>query len=449
MVVETKSRARIARECGALALLVLLAAMPVWAGDSLPTLPVDRDARFLGVETCGSSECHGSSEAWRNATVSMKERLIWQAHDQHAKAFASLSSDAGRAIASKLGIADATQAPECLSCHSTHVPAAQRGPKFSLENGVGCESCHGPGGQFLSTHMQTTSQHAGNVAAGMYPTDQAAPRAALCLSCHQGDAKRSLGHMHYGAGHPRLRFELDTYGALQPYHFLADADYRRRKPMASHLALWAAGQVRTAEQLLGQVKSAHGQGMFPELGNYDCQTCHRPIAVDPDHKPRAGVAPGALSLNDAPLVVLRALAAVAAPAEAAALREDSHALQGALGDVAKRDRLIEKLKARVATLANAMDTRRDQSGDVAAVVAALFAEARAEQPLAFAAAESLAMSLATLLAADYEQQGLSAEQYQRASQALDGVYAAVGDERSYRAKTFVAALDRLASAVAK
>jgi hypothetical protein len=96
-----------------------------------------------------------------------------------------------------------------------------------------------------------------------------------------------------------------------------------------------------------------------------------------------------------------------------------------------------------------VDTRRDQSGDVAAVVAALFAEARAEQPLAFAAAESLAMSLATLLAADYEQQGLSAEQYQRASQALDGVYAAVGDERSYRAKTFVAALDRLAVAVAK
>lgn len=83
------------------------------------------------------------------------------------------------------------------------------------------------------------------------------------------------------------------------------------------------------------------------------------------------------------------------------------------------------------------------------MVAALFAEARAEPPLAFAAAESIAMSAATLIAADYEQQGLSAEQYQRASRALDGVYAAVDDERSYRAKTFVAALDQLAAAVAK
>ncbi len=449
MLVEAKSTARIARECGALALLVLLAAMPARAGEALPTLPVDRDARFVGVETCGSSQCHASPEAWRNATVSMKERLIWEAHDKHAKAFTALTSDAGRAMAKKLGIEDASQAPQCLSCHSTYVPAAQRGPKFSLENGVGCESCHGPGGQFLSTHVQTTSQHASNVAAGMYPTNQPAARAALCLSCHQGDDKRMLGHTLYGAGHPRLRFELDTYGALQPYHFVADADYRRRKPMASHLHLWAAGQLRAAEQLLAQVESAHGQGLFPELANYDCQTCHRPIAVDAEHQPRAGAAPGALSLNDAPLVVLRALAAVTAPAAAAALREDSHALQGALTDVARRDRVIEKLKGRVAALANAMDTRGEQSGDVAAVVAALFAEAKAEQPLAFGAAESLAMSLATLIAADYEQQGLSAEGYQRAGQALDGVYAAVGDERSYRAKTFVAALDQLAAAVAK
>ena len=449
MLVAAKSRARTARECGALALLVLLAALPARAAETLPTLPVDRDARFLGVETCGSSQCHASPEAWRNATVSMRERRIWEAHDQHAKAFASLRSDAGRAIAHKLGIDDASQAPQCLSCHTTYVPVAQRGPKFSLEHGVGCESCHGPGGQFLSTHVQPTSQHASNVAAGLYPTNQAAPRAALCLSCHQGDDKRTLGHSLYGAGHPRLRFELDTYGALQPYHFLADADYRRRKPLASHLRLWAAGQLRAAEQLLTQVKSAHRQGMFPELANYDCQTCHRPIAVDGDHQPRAGAAPGALSLNDAPLVVLRALASVAAPHESGALRQDSHALQAALADVARRDRLIEKLKTRVASLALAVDNRGEQSGDVGAVVAALFAEARAEQPLAFGAAESIAMSAATLIAADYEQQGLSAEQYQRASQALDGVYAAVGDERSYRAKTFVAALDQLAAAVAR
>ena len=449
MTVQKIAPGRLARECGAFALLVLLAALPVRAGERLPSLPVDSDARFLGVETCGSSQCHGSSEPWRNATVSMKERFIWQAHDKHAQAFASLSSEAGRAIAAKLGLADASQAPQCLSCHSTFVPLAQRGPKFSLDDGVGCESCHGPGSQFLATHVQPTAQHAGNIAAGLYPTNQPAPRAALCMSCHQGDDKRQLGHALYGAGHPRLRFELDTYGALQPYHFVADADYRRRKPLASHLRLWAAGQLRAAEQLLAQVKRAHGQGLFPELANYDCLTCHRPIGVDAEHQPRAGVAPGALSLNDAPLVVLRALASVAAPSEAGRLREDSHELQGALADTTHRDRVLEKLKNRLTTLAKAMEDRGEQRGDLKAVITALCAEAHTEQPLAFAAAESIAMSAATLLAADYEQQGLSAARYQRASLALDSVYVAVGDDRSYRAKTFVAALDQLAAAVAK
>lgn len=90
-----------------------------------------------------------------------------------------------------------------------------------------------------------------------------------------------------------------------------------------------------------------------------------------------------------------------------------------------------------------MNARREQSGDLAAVTRALFAEARAEQLRARPTAprESRHGASRNLIAADYEQQGLSAEQYERASHALDGVYAAVGDERSYRAKTFVAALD--------
>ena len=269
------------------------------------------------------------------------------------------------------------------------------------------------------------------------------------MSCHQGDDKRQVNHTLYGAGHPRLRFELDTYGALQPYHFVADADYRRRKPMASHLRLWAAGQLHAAEQMLAQVKRAHGRGLFPELAAYDCITCHRPIGADGEYQPRAGVTPGSLSLNDAPLVVWRALARVAAPAEADRLRARSHALLGVLADTALRDRVLEKLKIQLGMLAKAVENRDAQRGDVQAVLTSLAAEARAEQPLAFAAAESIAMSAATLLTAEYEQQGLSAERYAQASKALDQVYAAVGDERSYRAKTFVVALNALAIAVAR
>lgn len=426
---------------------LLLASAAAAAGDALPSLPVERDARFLGVDTCGSSECHGSQEPWRNATVSMKERLVWQAHDPHAKAYEHLAGEQGQAIARKFGVADATTAPECLVCHSTFVPAAQRGPKFTLSAGVGCESCHGPGSQFLKAHVQPTSRHADSVAAGMYPTELAAPRAALCLSCHQGDARRGISHALYGAGHPRLRFELDTYGAAQPSHYLADADYRRRKPLASHLELWAAGQLRAARLLLDQVARAHDKGLFPELANYDCQACHRPIGTDADYRPRPGVGPGGLSVNDAPLLALRALASVVAPAEVDGLRADTHALQTALFDRERRAATVARLGARLDTLTRAWEARGRQDGDTAAVLGALLALARGEAALGYGAAETIAMASATLVAAGFEQQTLAADKYARANQALDGIYAAVEDERHYRAKNFVAALAGLATAL--
>lgn len=415
--------------------------------DGAPTLPADRDARFLGVDTCGSSECHGSPEPWRNATVLMKERLIWEAHDAHAKAHASLSDERGQRIAKNLGLADATQAPECLACHSTFVPAAQRGPKFRLEAGVGCESCHGPGGSFLRTHVQPTSRHATNVAAGMYPTTNPEARATLCLSCHQGDAKRRISHRLYGAGHPRLRFELDTYSVNQPYHFNPDADYRRRKPLATHFSMWASGQLGAARMLLDALAdpSRTHAGLFPELAQYDCHACHQAIGDDPGHRPRPGLAAGAPSLNDAPLVALRGLAAVLEPSLAERLRDETRALQRAVGEPGRRDAALAGLARTLHELETRLAGRAEQPTDGRAAARALNAVVANEQPLPFIAAEATAMSLSTLLLAEREAGRIADADYARVDRALDAIYAALGDERTYRPAVLaeaVAALDR-------
>lgn len=415
------------------------------AAAEVPTLPADRDARFLGVDTCGSSECHGSPTPWRNATVLMRERLIWEAHDPHAKAHASLSSDAGKRIASNLGLADATQAPECLSCHSTFVPAAQRGPKFRLETGVGCESCHGPGGSFLRTHMQVTSKHETNIAAGMFPTTNPEARAALCLSCHQGDAQRRISHRIYGAGHPRLRFELDTYSVNQPYHFNPDADYRRRKPTSSHFRLWAAGQLGAARTLLAQLgdPAQARAGIFPELAQYDCHACHQQIGDDPGYKPRPGLKAGAPTLIDAPLVALRGLSAVIAPALTDRLRDETRALQRAVTDVDGRAAALATLARTLGELDAALAARAEQDGDGRAVALALNAMVADEMPLPFSAAEATAMSLSTLLLADREAGRLAEADYVRINQALDGIYAALGDEKTYRPAALASAVGAL------
>lgn len=173
------------------AALSMLLAMPLQAA-----APVDGPGRFLGVNTCGNSQCHDSAEPWRNATVLMHERRIWQEQDPHARAYETLRGEPAQRIASRLGLGAATQAEPCLACHSTRVPKAQQGPAFRVEMGIGCESCHGAGGNFLSTHVQPTATHAGNLAAGMYPLSDPQARAALCASCHVGDTQRlSLIHI--------------------------------------------------------------------------------------------------------------------------------------------------------------------------------------------------------------------------------------------------------------
>ncbi|MGE0485244.1 MAG: multiheme c-type cytochrome [Gammaproteobacteria bacterium] len=419
----------------------LLALVGGVAGATEPPLPQDSAARFLGVDTCGSSQCHGSPEPWRNATVMMKERLIWQAHDPHAKAWQSLVGERGAAIAAKLGIAEPGKAPECLGCHATLVPAAQQGPAFDVEDGVGCESCHGPGGAFLRTHVQPTSTHAGNVAAGMYPTTDPAARARLCLSCHQGDDDHAVNHRLYGAGHPRLRFELDTYSALQPYHFNPDADYRRRKPVPTHFALWAGGQLAAARALLASLDTAAPRGLFPELAHYDCHGCHRALGDG-----QAG-APTMPRLLDTPLAMSAVVAQVLMPAAAGGLTEGRTELARAVHDPAALASVRTRLDATLAALAaTAHGAPRDPALGARAL-AALLADARARAPLPFAHAEALAMALSTLVMAEFEAGRLAPPDRARADAGLDAVYAALADENTYQPHQLAAALDQLAAAL--
>ena len=74
---------------------------------------------------------------------------IWQ-DSKHANAYATLATEKAIAIAKEKGIADPQQADECLQCHVTAhgVDAKRLGAKFSHEEGVGCEACHGAGSAY-------------------------------------------------------------------------------------------------------------------------------------------------------------------------------------------------------------------------------------------------------------------------------------------------------------
>ena len=407
-----------------------------------PALPHDRPDRFLGVDTCGSGECHGSTQAWRNATVLMKERLIWEQRDHHAKAYTALTGEKGERIARNLGLARAEEAPECLTCHTTYVPEAQRGPKFRLEAGVGCESCHGPGSAFLATHVQPTARHEASLEAGLYPTNLPTARAQLCLSCHAGDDTRQFSHRLYGAGHPRLRFELDTYTALQPYHYNLDADYRRRKPLASHVAVWAQGQLASAVHAMTERR---GQGPLPELAGFDCQGCHRAIGEDKSYQPRAGQRLGAPLRDDTALFMVRALATLVAPETVPALADALPAWRSEWQDPAQAATARTTLTGALTTIDTALAAHPPTAQDGPTMIRSLLRQAQATDRLPYLTAEMLAMSLSTLLAAAEEDGLLTASLRTQIGPALDRLYQALGAEQHYRPQAYAEAIDGLAA----
>lgn len=283
-------------------------------------LPGEASDRHMGVATCAASQCHGSAAPRDSTGVTQNEYVTWTRDDPHSKAYATLASDASRALATRLGIGSASSAKICLDCHADNVPVARRGEKFQLSDGVGCEACHGGAERWLSTHYNTPAvDHAANLAGGLYPTEEPEARAELCLSCHLGTADKFATHRIMAAGHPRLSFELDTFTELwrtagrQP-HYRVDADYASRKATYSHSYVWAVGVMAEARARLALVLNPgfDSGAMFPELGLYDCHACHRSMkSVQWRALPRHGNAgPGLPYLNDGALVMSLALARV-------------------------------------------------------------------------------------------------------------------------------------------
>ena len=70
-------------------------------------------------------------------------------NDRHSKAYKTLLNEESRTIARKLGLKNAHTADICLDCHADNVPKDKRGPEFFISDGVGCETCHGGGENYI------------------------------------------------------------------------------------------------------------------------------------------------------------------------------------------------------------------------------------------------------------------------------------------------------------
>lgn len=293
-------------------------------------LPANDGARHLGVGSCASAPCHGRTNPGAQAVL-QDEYVTWSRMDRHAEAYNALLSGQSASIVKKLGLSEAAhEADLCLDCHADNVPVEQRGPRFAIEDGVGCEACHGGSERWLKRHDKS-ADHAANVALGMYPTDDARARAELCLSCHLGNRDKFVKHRLLGAGHPRVRFELRVFGRTQPAHFEVDEDYHQRGKSAPQGAkLWAIGQaIAVREMLDGMLDPVVGhEGMWPEFAFFDCHACHHPYSnARWRYRGSTGLGPGSVRINDAHMLMLRHALSVVDPDSAATLGREVRSLQ--------------------------------------------------------------------------------------------------------------------------
>jgi hypothetical protein len=418
--------------------------MALWSGAGCllaAALPYQSADRHLGVASCASAVCHGSVTPNASSPVRLDEYITWSHQDAHARAFQVLAGERGRAIGAKLGLASPQGARICLDCHADNVPAAQRGPRFVLADGVGCEACHGGAERWIASHAAANAGYRADVGHGMYPSATLTERAQLCDSCHVGNADKLATHRIMGAGHPRLAFELDTYLALEPAHYTIDADYRQRKPAFNHTQTWVSGQLQAALSQLNVLQDRRllDAGVFPELALFNCSACHDSSMRRPAWRRQAMTqltGPGMVPLNDAYWRMCWIIATALEPEQGARLLAQGQALQKAV--TVNREQMGAEAQ-RLATMVQQLQTRSLRvpwsSAQSSKLLDTILRAGIDGDFRDYLGAEQAVMAAELLL--------IDAGQAARLRPQLDELYRLVKDDETYRETDFIAALRAL------
>lgn len=131
--------------------------------------PILAQNKFVGVKSC---VCHKLPKQGN-------QMAVWE-KSKHADAFTVLKSDkAAEFMKAKNLKGAATDAKECLECHTTGYGQPQE-KSFDMTMGVQCEECHGAASAYKMIHNKPENKEKA-IAAGLIPK----PDEKTCKQCHQ------------------------------------------------------------------------------------------------------------------------------------------------------------------------------------------------------------------------------------------------------------------------
>jgi Cytochrome c554 and c-prime len=262
------------------------------APETLPH-PAKSASHLEGIGGCAAAGCHAAPLAPGKAGT---EYATW-IHDPHGQA---ASARNGKPYKDVLAHLKGTVYTEdlCLKCHATPTPDGSPLAKDLLDDGIGCEACHGPAEKWRTEHYRnswkTLDAKQKELEFGFFPTKDLGRRIGKCAECHVGNADKDVNHDLIAAGHPRLNFEYTAYHELLPRHWRDKAseaepweDKSKKFGPGFEAQAWLLGQATVAKatvELTAARANMAGRPThpWPEFTEYGCFACHH------DLKPKQG-----------------------------------------------------------------------------------------------------------------------------------------------------------------
>ncbi len=131
---------------------------------------------YIGTKMCGM--CHKTEAQGQQLS-------IWE-KSKHAQAYKVLLTDEANKVAKEKGFTTkAVETEACLKCHVSgyNVDVTMRGEKFNIEDGVQCETCHGPGSEYKSKKVMEDKKLSVENGLMVYEKTE-----DLCKKCHNEES---------------------------------------------------------------------------------------------------------------------------------------------------------------------------------------------------------------------------------------------------------------------
>jgi hypothetical protein len=133
--------------------------------------------KYVGATTCVGA-CH--------KTESQGKQLdIWQ-NSKHSQAYKTLQTPEADKIAKDRGFSTpAAETPQCLKCHvlGKDIDASELEDTFKKEDGVQCETCHGPGSEYKKLTIMKDKDKAMENGLIIHTEKE-----AFCITCHNPES---------------------------------------------------------------------------------------------------------------------------------------------------------------------------------------------------------------------------------------------------------------------